>query len=343
MEAIRDMAPAAEASETVVCRPAGGMVALCWTAFVLEALLMLLIFSNVFLSSGLVWSMDLVMLLIGNICFMTWSILGMLYLRRAYVIANAKGLRWRQIGRWQEIAWQDVTAFYGYRQSGSGSSSKAKLSVKIINSTGSPVLDLSPEEWSSPAQLLKSIKQNAREAAGPGLSGPWVKKNPILPFSCRYDTTINRNILGWMEKVHKYGLLAVAVYFALQWFTTQTLPGWEWLLTPTGLFVLVKQALPLVLRPMYRATQPRLGDKVIADQEGLRFVTTQIDTTVRWADITDFYRVGIRYVIVTATGKFDFLDTLTDAERLRAVVPLLAVNAGKTGWRQTGGRYGARS
>lgn len=104
MEAIRDMAPAAEASETVVCRPAGSMVALCWTAFVLEALLMLLIFSNVFLSSGLVWSMDSVMLLIGNVCFMTWSILGMLYLRRAYVIADAKGLRWRQIGRWQEIA-----------------------------------------------------------------------------------------------------------------------------------------------------------------------------------------------------------------------------------------------
>ncbi len=341
MDTVYGTRQAAKTNETIVCRSAGGMVGLCWTAFVLEALLVLLTFSNVFLSSGLVWSMDQVMLLIGNICFIPWSILGLFYLRRACVIADARGLRWRRIGRWQEIVWKDVTAFYGYCQSGSGSSSKAKLSVKIVNPNGSPVLVLSQEEWSLSAQLLKSVRQNAREAAGPGLSGPWVKKNSILPLTCRYDTTVNRNILGWLDHLHKYGLLAVAFYFAFQWYTTHTLPGWEWLLTPTGLFVIVKQALPLVLRPMYRATQPRLGDKVIADEEGLRFIGVQNETTIPWADITDFYRAGIRYVVVTAAGKSDFLDTLTDAERLRAVVPLLAVNAGKTGWRQTGRRYGA--
>jgi len=196
------------------------------------------------------------------------------------------------------------------------------------------------KSWITYAQLL-SIKQHAREATGPGLSGPWVKKNSILPLNCRYDTAVNRNTLRWLDNLHKYGLAAVAAYFALQWFTTHTLPGWEWLLTPTGLFVIVKQAVPLVLRPTYRATQPRLGDKVIADQDGLQFVGVQNETVIPWADITDFYRAGIRYVVVTAAGdKYDFLDTLTDAERLRAVIPLLAVNAGKTGWRRTGGRYG---
>ena len=343
MEAMRDIAPAAEATETVLCRPDGGMIALCWTAFVLEALLILLTFSNVFLSSGLVWSINSIMLLIGNICFISWSILGVLYLRRACVIADAKGLRWRRIGRWQEVVWEDVTAFYGYRQSGSGSSSKAKLSVKIVNPNGSPVLILSQEEWSLSAQLLKSVKQNAREAAGPGLSGPWVKENSILPLTCRYDTTVNRHILGWLDTLHKYGLAVVMIYFAFQWFTTHTLPGWEWLLTPTGLFVIVKQALPLVLRPMYRATQPRLGDKIVANQEGLRFIGVQNETTILWTDITDFYRVGIRYIVVTAAGKFNFLDTLPNAEQLRTIIPRLAINASRTGWRQTSGRYGTRS
>ena len=340
MDAVRDTNPAAEPSETITCRPDGGALGIFWTAMVLEALLLLCTFANIFLASGLVWSDDLIGLLMLNACFLPLSIMSALLLVRACIIADAKGLRWRQISRWREVAWEDVTAFYGYQQSGSGSSSKAKLSVKVVGLYGSPVLVLSPEEWSSSAQLLVSIKQHAREATGPGLSGPWVKKNSILPLRCRYDTAVNRNTLRWLDNLHKYGLAAVAAYFALQWFTTHTLPGWEWLLTPTGLFVIMKQTVPLVLRPTYRATQPRLGDKVIADQDSLRFVTVQSDTTVPWADITDFYRAGIRSVVVTTAGKFDFLDTLTDAERLRAVIPLLAVNAGKTGWRRTGGRYG---
>jgi len=336
MDAVRDITPAAEATETIICRPDGGAIGIFWTAIVLEALLLLCTFANVFLSSGPVWSDELIGLLMFNACLLPLSIVSGLYLRRACIVADVEGLRWRQTGRWRAAAWKDVTAFYGYQQL--SSSSQPRLGVKMQTSAGA--LFLLADEWSSSAQLLQSIKQHAREVSGPGLAGPRVK-NSILPLSCRYDTTVNRNILRWLDNLHKYGLAAVAVYFALQWFTTHTLPGWEWLLTPTGLFVLVKQALPLVLRPMYRATQPRLGDKVVADQDGLRFVTMQSDTTIPWADITDFYRVGFRYVVVTAAGKYDFLDTLTDAERLRAVIPRLAVNAARTGWRQTGGHYGA--
>ncbi len=155
-----------------------------------------------------------------------------------------------------------------------------------------------------------------------------------LPLSCRYDTTVNRNILGWMEKVHKYGLLAVVVYFGLQWFTTHTLPGWGWLLTPTGLFVIAKQTLPFLLRPTYRATQPRLADTVDAGKDGLRFVTSGSEAQIAWADIMDLYTVGIRSVVVTRDGsEYDFLGTLTNAESLKLVIPRLAVNAGYRGWR----------
>ncbi|MGI4789293.1 MAG: hypothetical protein ACRYFS_10650 [Janthinobacterium lividum] len=136
-----------------------------------------------------------------------------------------------------------------------------------------------------------------------------------------------------MDSLHKYGLLAVAVYFALQWFTTHTLPGWGWLLTPAGLFVIGKQVLPLLLRPTYRATQPRLRDQVFADQAGLRFVDTAGETSIRWEEITEFYMLGIRSVIVTGNGEYDFLSTLTYAEQLKAIIPCLAVNAGQTTWR----------
>jgi hypothetical protein len=137
-----------------------------------------------------------------------------------------------------------------------------------------------------------------------------------------------------MEKIHTYGLLAVVVYFVLQWLTTHTLPGWGWLLTPTGLFVIAKQTLPFLLRPTYRATQPRLDDKVFADSDGLRFVTGGRETQIAWADITDLYSLGIRSVVVTqGGGEYDFLDTLTDSERLKLVIPRLATNTGYRGWR----------
>ncbi len=335
MDAVRDTT-SAEETKTTVCRPDGSALGIFWTAIVLEAMLLPCTFANMFLSSSPAWSDELIGLLMFNACLLPLSIVSGLYLRRACIVADVEGLRWRQTGRWRAAAWKDVTAFYGYQQL--SSSSQPRLGVKMQTSAGA--LFLLADEWSSSAELLQSIKKHAREVSGPGLAGPRVK-NSILPLSCRYDTSVNRNILRWLDNLHKYGLAAVAVYFALQWFTTHTLPGWEWLLTPTGLFVLVKQAVPLVLRPTYRATQPRLGDKVIADQDSLRFVTTQSDTIIPWADITDLYADGIRWVVVTAEGKYDFLDTLTDAQRLCAIIPRLAVNAGRTGWRQNGGRAGS--
>ena len=266
MDTVRETSSIVEA-ETIVCRCVA-MLGLFWTLIAVEFLVMLLTFANIFLSSGIIWSDAQFGLFMFNLCLLPLCIFTGLYVRQARVIANIEGLRWRQIGRWRRSGWENITAYYGYQQlTSSPASSTNKLGVKLQTSDGSFVLW--PEEWSSSAQLLQSIKQHAREASGLGLLGPLVKKNLILPLNCRYDTAVNRNILGWLDSLHKYGLLAVAVYFAYQWFTTHTLPVWEWLLTPTGLFVIIKQTLPLVLRPMYKATQPRLGDKVVADQDPL--------------------------------------------------------------------------
>ena len=312
----------------VVCRPAGAVLALFWVMLVVEALFLLCTFADVFLSSGVIWSTNLISLLILDACFLYLCIVTGLYSCRACIIANVEGLRWRRIGRWKAAEWENISAYYSYRQK---TSSEAKLSVQIYTFNGTLVI--SPEEWASSAQLLESIKQKAVQVSGPGLSGARSRIS-ILPLNCRYDTVVNRNILRWLGNLHTYGLAAVAIYFAYQWWSTHSLPGWEWLLTPTGLFIFVKQTLPLFLRPLYRATQPRLGDKVIADQEYLRFINMENETAIRWTAITDLYKVGFRYVIVTAEGQYDFLDTLTNSERLRVVIPSLAVNTRRTGWRQ---------
>lgn len=316
-----------QAMGTVVCGPSNEYRTTLWTLIAFGVGGVLGFVWLRFIPSSSPWVIVRATCFGSGLFLFPMSIWAAAFLCRASIIADAEGLRWRGAGRWQTAPWESVVAYSDYWPSPNLKQPSAK--VQTLDGT----LVFSPPLWTNTEQLRSYIARFAVRVTTP----EWKEKGGprgYLPLNCNYDTATNRNILRWLDNLHKYGLAAVAVYFAYQWFTTHTLPGWEWLLTPTGLFVLVKQALPLVLRPMYRATQPRLGDKVIADEAGLRFVTTQSDTVVCWEDITDFYRAGIRSVVVTDRGKHDFLDTLTDAERLRAVIPLLAVNAGRTGWRR---------
>lgn len=253
------------------------------------------------------------------------SVWGLLYLARARVIADEQGLRWRGCRGWRRAAWRDVVSY-------SSGTPEAPKPFRIETISGTLVMVRG--NWTSDAALRDAVERNAINAVGSAfiITQP-EPKTLRVPFECHYDTAVNRNVLSWMEKIHKYGLLLVAVYFAQQWVTTRTMPGWGWLLTPTGLFMVAKQILPLCWRPMYRATQPRLNDKVFADKDGLRFQSGGMTAAIAWNEITDLCTVGIRSVVVTRDGERDFLDTLTNSEKLKLVIPRMAVNAGYRGWR----------
>ena len=252
---------------------------------------------------------------------------GVAYLRKAEIVADVSGLRWRKIGRGHTAKWAEVTDYY---LDLTNSSAASTLWVRVQTQAGE--LLLLPDHWTNLDQLRACI---SLYATGAGATDWRVRGGYVsgLPLKCHYDTVINRHTLVWMDRLHVYGLAAVAVYFGWHWWTMHTLPGWGWLLTPTGLFVIGKQTLPLLIRPLYRETEHRLGQKIVADKEGLRFVTLSSETRVDWEDVSDFYAEGVRYVIVTPQGEYDFLDTLTDSERLKEVVPRLAVRVGQTRWR----------
>ena len=311
----------------VVCRLAGGTRSGLWIMGVFGPLLTLLLFGLSYRSTHqVIPSLEDALMMSGF--FLAVSMMAAVYQYRTCVVADSKELRWRYGGRWRRAAWDDVVSYSDHWSLNSASQKKPSIKVKTLEAT----LTVWPENWTLTEELREAITQNATKVASP----TWIvtgAEHGWLPLKCKYDTTVNRNILGWMEKVHKYGLLTVALYFAVQWFMTHTLPGWGWLLTPTGLFVIAKQTLPFLLRPMYRATQPRLGDKVFADRDSLRFVSGGIETVIRWEEITDLYAVGIRNVVVTPDGERDFLDTLSNSERLKLVIPRLAANAGYRGWR----------
>lgn len=319
---------APETETTVVCRPTGSLRAALWSAISLQPLMAFCFFLAATFAAGVSWS-ALGLGVLGSSFFAPFTLWGAVYLSRACVIADPEGLRWRYTGRWHKAAWAEVVSCSDDWRIVKPQTEELFVKIQTLKGT----ILAAPEQWTSTAELREYVQQNATatERSGRFVTGGTAT---YFPLNCRYDTLINRNILGWMEKVHWYGLLAVVVYFALQWFTTRTLPGWGWLLTPTGLFVIAKQTLPFLLRPTYQATRTRLGDKVYADKEGLRFITGGNETEVAWDDITDLYSVGIRSVVVAQDkNEYDFLDTLTDAERLKLVIPRLAVNAGHRGWR----------
>ncbi len=221
MDAVSGTTPAEEATETVVCRLAGEAKGFFGTAAVLAVLLPLGIAAGLLLSPGFLWSTAALLLFTGTVCIVPFGIASAICLARSCIVADKHGVRWRKAGRWRSALWEDVTA--EFEATPSSRSSVGKTFVTITAPSGALVIYGSC--WSSEAEIWEVITRHAGQVSGLSLSGAVVVKSALLPLNCRYDTAINRNSLRWMDDLHKYGLLAVGVYFALRWFTTHTLPG----------------------------------------------------------------------------------------------------------------------
>lgn len=118
-----------------------------------------------------------------------------------------------------------------------------------------------------------------------------------------------------------------------------------WLLTPTGLFFLGKQVLPLTVRRTYRRTQLYLDRKIKADRDGLTFIDGEARGVIAWDEILwdeilGVRRQGLRSVVVTERGEWDFLKTLTNLEILHRLLSRCAPKVGRFGstW-QVKGRH----
>ncbi|MGI4789292.1 MAG: hypothetical protein ACRYFS_10645 [Janthinobacterium lividum] len=198
------MPPTQEIETTVVCRPSGEMQAAAWLGIALGAGTIVGSTSLPFLPPGSIW------LGIAAGCFacsfftLPFGIWMAAYVFRASIIADTRGLRWREVGRWRIAAWSDVTAYYDTWEHKSKSSTLVKLS-KVETRRGTLVL--SSGKWTNVEQLRDCIGQYAAKTAGsetaqnvPQSVAPfWNVQGGLLkclPLRCHYATTVNRNLLG---------------------------------------------------------------------------------------------------------------------------------------------------
>lgn len=253
---------------------------------------------------------------------------------RTVIIADEDGLRWRRLRGWRVASWADVTGYYDQRTPGSEQTSRfAAAKWQRVVKTRAGTLTFDENEWGNDRQFRIWVRQRATSASIRSW-GEMRKQPDDWPPVFHYNTAINQNMQRWLHHWHGIGLVAVVIYFGWAWETTHTLPGWGWLLTPTSLFFIGKQILLLSLRPTYRQTVPYLKRKVRANVAGLTFIDEDKRELIPWGEITDFYQNGLRSVIVTERGEWDFLSTLTGFESLRRIIRRYAVNAKPTEWHQ---------
>ncbi len=91
------------------------------------------------------------------------------------------------------------------------------------------------------------------------------------------------------------------------------------------------------MHPRFRDTYRRLGEQITVFDGGLVFEDGARRVETDWGGITDFYstwcRAGVRYIVVTAQAKFDFLATLNGVELLLRLIAGRAKDGAWGMWR----------
>jgi hypothetical protein len=244
--------------------------------------------------------------------------------------ASPEGIHW---GKKRFVGWEDVTDYYDILTASRNDPKVVRQSAYVETRNGRIRFDL--DNWRGGSDLRDYVAAHATSAKAKGW-GILRQRPEDYPITCHYDTGFHRHAPRVLRELHGITLAAVVMYFGWRWLSTHTLPGWGWLLTPTGLFLLGKQAFLWMLYPTYRETYRRLEDRITITTDGLIFETSTRLTIVRWDEIMDFYVAWFgdyRYVIETEHGMFDFLATLHENELLQKTLLHCATRAGQTIWR----------
>ena len=251
---------------------------------------------------------------------------------RAEVVADEEGLHWRGLGRTQSATWDNVTDYYDKVQTVShGSQVRAWLVIETRRGKVRLCLD-----GRTRVPEMRAFVAQRATAAKARTWGVRRERPEDWPLVFHYDTRGNRNAPTVLVRWHGITLTAVLVYGVWLWVTTHTLPGWGLLLTPTGLFLIVKEMVLLALHPLYVETRRRLGQRITLRAQGLLFEDGDRQIVADWDEITDFYVRGFagnRFVIESTRGDFDFLGTLKDSDFLQRAVLRSALRAGRATWR----------
>jgi hypothetical protein len=265
-----------------------------------------------------------------------------LWLVRTTVFGDSRGLRWRGIGPWKSVCWEEVEDYYektprlAQRSSDTTQATVVSLIVASVGKVG--VTNL----WSNSEALRELIKRQATQAKAQEWGVVGCRPCDTWPQVFDYNTLENR----WAPRLWFKLFLTFVVYLlikpVMQLSSMAGLIGWTMTLMTAGLYLLLVGSCGLIfLIPLaqYRAAGRRKKERITATLNGIMFEDDGRRVEAAWAEVI---RYGIgpgletltsRYVVETQQGDFDFLVSIKQATLLKAIIQRYAAEADDQEWR----------
>ena len=257
------------------------------------------------------------------------------YLRRAVVLADAQGLRWRGLGRWHVAAWADITDYYERWPV-----NKQRVILMVV-AAGQERLSLRGDLWSH-TDAPRAIINKQATAADCQTWDVWgTRPNRDWPHTFDYNTSDNRMmpVLCGLFVVSLLMLLFHACHGIARTFV-QLGTGWGLASCAALLFGLLPMALMGYL--IFRSTEDlwhRRRDKITVSREGIRHEREGMCLDSSWTDIQDYRllpRAGLSVaapcLVTTRQGSFSFTAPLAGFRVLQKVIADHATAAKSQCW-----------
>jgi hypothetical protein len=257
-----------------------------------------------------------------------------LWLLRARIVADREGLRWRGMGHWRRVRWEEVSDYYDQYPPGGRS--------VVENSVGK----LFPsQEMTGLPELRLLIKKHATHARARGWGMLGARPEDEWPREFHYRTRDNALLpyLFWSFLVVWLGILGFLVSSGLRAFLEMPgSHGWAVALA-SCLLVLPLTAPPALVLWAFtsslKAAREHVDEQITASPEGVAYEDGSRRVAASWDQVRSYSMeilpgrlTTYRFVVSTENGTFHFFQTIKNLALLKEIIRRYSTSAQETDW-----------
>lgn len=237
------------------------------------------------------------------------AFLGGLWLSRTAIVADENGLRWRSIGGWRQVQWQQVEDYYALF------TRRPEFTTwRIETQVGK--IDIREEHFSHTAALRDMVQQHAHWARPKKWETKGLRQKIDWPYTFSYRADGERGACLFF--------LAISMFWVGFWLWGLVYAFndvWSYAGPVLAILILIIWFVVISLMPLmaklmftkYREFQTHRYEKVTVSVAELIFESGQKQIILPWDDVQDYYcsttkgwATQDRCVVVGRNGSFDF-------------------------------------
>ncbi len=267
------------------------------------------------------------------------AFLGGLWLSRTAIVADDNGLRWRSIGGWHQVQWQQVEDYYALF------THRPEFTVWRIETEAGKIA-FQEGHFRQTAALRDIVQQHAQWAKPKKWETKGLRQDIDWPYTFSYRAQGEREFLighlilsvFWVGFGVKE-LIAKSSAFYEVWNYSGPIMALMGLLLCLG-FILFAPLFTGLWLMMYREFQARRHERITVSATELIFENNQERIAIPWDEVQDYYstytKSGLaqhRFVVVDKNGSFDFAK-IEEVGLLQKLISQLACHTPYHEWRE---------